>query len=207
VYTACWVAFTALSLGIAVGRRHELELWSRAYVRFLTAPWKLATFAVAWTSFTLIAPYTGDPTWDYVDATFMSALTFVTSPWALGVLVRVWRGRVPRWQCAPAAALWLFSSSWLYDAYVWARDGRYPATWASNLIASSVLYFCAGSLWSLEARPGRGVTFAFLESEWFAPRSNVRSVRLWVGIAFFAAFVAAMMSPFLLELWSRLGDG
>lgn len=95
------------------------------------------------------------------------------------------------------------SASWLYDAYIWARDGRYPVTWSSNLVASSVLYACAGLLWSLSTRPGRPVTFAFLEANWLLEAGG-GSPRMWFWIAVFVVFVVAVMSPFLLEVWDRM---
>lgn len=209
IYVACWLLFSLIQLVVFVRRRSQLALFSRQYVRFLSRPWKLTTFVVALAAFVVIAPYSGDPTWDYVDATFMSVLTFATAPWALGVMVRAARGRVARWQVGPAAGAWLLSCSWLYDAYIWARDGQYPPTWASNLVASSVLYACAGLLWSLTLRAERGVTFAFLEPEWFADDTLAGSapasrgvLLLWISL--FVVFVAAIMSPFLLETWDRV---
>jgi hypothetical protein len=57
-----------------------------------------------------------------------------------------------------AACLWLFSASWSYDLYRFARDGQYPATWSENLLASSILYALAGLLWNLEWATERGMT-------------------------------------------------
>ncbi len=37
------------------------------------------TFVLAAAGITTIAPYTSDPTWDYVDAAFMSVLAFATA--------------------------------------------------------------------------------------------------------------------------------
>jgi hypothetical protein len=34
--------------------------------------------------------------------------------------------------------------------YLWMRDGHYPVTWWANLLASSVLYLCAGLFWNLD---------------------------------------------------------
>ncbi len=51
--------------------------------------------------------------------------------------------------------------------------GRYPPTWLSNLLVSSVLYVLAGLFWNLECIPGRGVVFAFMEEKW--PGAETRS--------------------------------
>ncbi len=72
-----------------------------------------------------------------------------------------------------AVNAWLFSASWSYDGYQWVRHGRYPPTWLSNLVVSSVLYALAGLFWNLERIPGRGVVFAFMEDKW--PRAETRS--------------------------------
>jgi hypothetical protein len=204
VYTALWSAFSLLAIAAAVWRRSEVVLFTRQYYRFLAQPWKLSIFGVAWAGFVLMAPYTGDPTWDWFDATFMSVLTFWSSPWAVGVLVRSVQGRSARWQIAPALALWLLSASWLYDAYVWWRDGFYPPTWDSNLVASSVLYVCAGLLWSLTPHAQRGVSLAFLEASWPNSEQRANGKWLWLTAGGFVLFVCAMMSPFLIELWDRV---
>ncbi len=99
------------------------------YWRFLARPWKLTTFAVAAAGLIVIAPYTGDPTWDHVDAAFMSILAFGTAPWAVETLYRAVRDRVPRRQTFVALCVWLFSASWSYDLYLLVRDGHYPVTW------------------------------------------------------------------------------
>ncbi len=66
--------------------RNTLILFQPRYRRFLQSGWKLGTFVIAVLAMTIMAPYTGDPTWDYVDASFMSVLTFLTAPWAVGTL-------------------------------------------------------------------------------------------------------------------------
>jgi hypothetical protein len=68
--------------------KDRLELFQRPYLHFLLVPWKVAASAMV-----LIAPYTGDPTWDAVDASFMSALAFTTAPWAVGTIYRWLCGR------------------------------------------------------------------------------------------------------------------
>ena len=103
----------------------------------------------------MIAPYTGDPTWDYFDALMMSVLTFTTAPWAVGTLYRALRRKADVAQAYVALCALLFSASWCYDIYLVFRDGIYPATWRANFAASSILYLLAGMLWSLEWRPAR----------------------------------------------------
>lgn len=121
---------------------------------------------VATAGLILIAPYTGDPTWDYLDASFMALLTYITAPWSIGVLYKVVRRQCPIWQAYAAICIWLFSASWSYDLYLLLRDGYYPITWFSNIFASSVLYISAGLLWNLEYIPSRGVIFGFMDTRW-----------------------------------------
>jgi len=45
-------------------------------------------FLIALSAIVILAPYTGDPTWDYFDAAFMSILTYITAPWSVGTLFR-----------------------------------------------------------------------------------------------------------------------
>ncbi|MGE5491154.1 MAG: hypothetical protein ACM31P_07750 [Actinomycetota bacterium] len=48
------------------------------------AAWATACLAAA--LITLVAPYTGDGTWDYTDSIFMSFSCFATAPWVVAVL-------------------------------------------------------------------------------------------------------------------------
>ncbi len=204
-YVAAWSLVCAIAVVVAYRVRRELP--GRAYLRFLARPWKLALFAIALTGFVIVAPWSGDPTWDRVDATFMSVLTFGTAPWSIGVLVRALRGQAGRSGAAlayVAVATWWFSASWSYDLYILLRDGFYPGAWWSNAIASSVLYVAAGMLWSLDAREGGGATFAFLEPEW--PPTKVRPAgRVAVLAAVLVAIVVAMMAPFFAEALRAAG--
>jgi hypothetical protein len=204
LYTVCWTLFEVGALGLGVRHRRALLLCQREYWVLLARPWSLGTFAVALLGFMVLAPYTGDPTWDWVDAGFMSLLTFTTGPYALGVLVRTARGQEEKWQLWPAVAIWLLSASWLYDAYIWWRDGYYPPTWWSNLLASSILYLAGGAFWSLTVRPGRGLTFAFLEPQWLDASKEKLSGRMLLAVVLGVLLVVGMMMPFLLEVWDRL---
>lgn len=171
------------------------------YPRFLWVPWKLATFSIAAIGLIIIAPYTGDPTGDHSDAAFMSVLTFLTAPWAVGVLVKTLRRQLPVHQALVAACVWFFSASWSYDGYLLIRDGAYPVTWLVNLLASSVLYVSGGLFWSLDWRSDRGVLFAFVEADWpQAPSGPVFNRILWLASTFMV-LVALMLLPFL---WPQL---
>ncbi len=79
LYTTLWITACLIAAAVAVVQRRRIELFDRAYWRFLARPWRLTTFLVAAVSLIVVAPYTGDPTWDYVDATFMSVLALQKS--------------------------------------------------------------------------------------------------------------------------------
>jgi len=170
------------------------SLTEPGYARFLGAPWKLVTFAISGIGITVVAPYTGDPTWDYYDAAFMAVLTFATAPWATGTLYLAFRGKSGVRQAYVAACLWMFSASWSYDLYLLMRDGEYPNTWLPNIPASSVLYCAAGLLWNLDWRQGRGATFAFLEPGWprVAPQAGFGRVA-WIALPFMAIAAASIL--------------
>lgn len=153
-YTAGWVSICLLAAKTALRKRAGLGLFSRDYALFLFRPWKLATFALSGGSLVLLAPCAGDPSWDRVDALFMSVLTFATAPWAVGVLRSFRRGQADRALADAALCVGLFSSTWSYDLYLYCRDGVYPATWLGNLFVGPALYAAAGVFWSLEPREG-----------------------------------------------------
>jgi hypothetical protein len=165
-YLLAWGSACLIAVGIFIWRFRACDMTHRAYWRFLLQPWKVASFALAASGLMVLAPYTGDPTWDYCDAAFMSLLAFATAPWAVGVLYQALRGQRALWEVYLALCVWMFSASWSYDLYLLLRDGQYPATWDVNIAASSVLYLCAGLLWNLEYRPGQGVLFAFMDERW-----------------------------------------
>jgi hypothetical protein len=168
-YLFCW-AFACLIASVLYIRDKSAYALSHAnYWRFIFIRWKIITFLIASTGMTVIAPYTGDPTWDYVDAAFMSVLTFLTAPWSVGTLYKMVKKELSLKQGFVAACLWMFVASWSYDLYILIRDGEYPMTWFANIFASSALYFMAGLLWNLEYRPKRGVIFSFMEADWPTP--------------------------------------
>lgn len=196
LYLVAWSLACMLALLLFLRRPAGFVICSRKYWRFLGARWKLLTFAAGAGLITGVAPYTGDPTWDYVDGAFMSVLCFVTAPWAVGVLYLRTQGRVTWTETYVAVCAWLFSASWSYDLYLLLRDGFYPATWHANLLASSVIYLSAGLFWNLEWQAGRGVVFGFLMPDWpAAPHASWR-------IALYAAiFAVPAIAAVLVFMW------
>lgn len=200
VYIALWGAACLIAAALYVRDRRAFALSRAAYWRFLGRPWKLVTFAIAATGFTVIAPYTRDPTWDYVDALFMSVLAFTTAPWVVGAIYKAVKGELPGKQAYVGLCLGLFSASWSYDLYLLMRDGYYPVTWLANLFASSVLYTCAGLFWSLDWQPEKRLTLAFTEPEWPAASTGPVFRRVvWPAML----FMAVVGFTILLFLWQQ----
>lgn len=154
-YLFSWIVFCFFNFYFLIKNPSEFTLTSTPYLKFLLRPWKIVTFIVAMLGIILIAPYTGDPTWNYIDAALMSILTFVTAPWSIGTLYRCIKYKALNKSIILAVCLWMFSASWSYDLYLLLRDGYYPYTWFSNIFASSILYVCAGLFWNLDWRMNR----------------------------------------------------
>jgi hypothetical protein len=197
IYMAAWIACCVAAAVVFLRRPSRYAIARREYWRYLAEPWKLLTFAVATTGMVLIAPYTGDHTWDYFDAAFMSVMTFATASWSVGVLYLLIRRRVPADHAFIAFTLWMFSASWSYDAYILAKSGAYPATWWSNIVLSSVMYLCAGLMWNLQWQRGVGVTFGFLQPGWPQPSEDASFRKLaWFAVPFMI-LVAGIIAQFL----------
>lgn len=204
-YVALWAALCLGAVAVGFRERGAIALFTRAYWRFLCQPWKLLTFALAATGLTFIAPYTGDPTWDHVDALFMAVFTFTTAPWSIGVLYKVARRQLPGRQAYVALCVLFFSASWSYDLYLLLRDHRYPITWAANLIASSCLYTAAGLFWNLAWTEARGQGFAFWEPAWPAVGYESRFDKLVLPALGFMAVVGLPMLVFIVPYLARGG--
>jgi hypothetical protein len=197
-YTACWTTACLVAITVYIKDRDTYAFSHADYWHFLLKRWKIITFVLAATGLTVIAPYTGDPTWDYFDALFMSFLTFLTAPWAVGVLYKAIKKELPRKQAFVAACIWMFSASWSYDLYLLMRDGVYPETWLPNIFASSTLYVSAGLLWNLDWRREKGVFFSFMERDWPVPsKEPVFRRLLWFALVFMI-LAAAVILPFVL---------
>jgi hypothetical protein len=185
-----------LAFAWALTRRSVLRERYRGYLRFLLVPWKLGTFAVALAGITLIAPYTGDPYWDYTVAAVMALGSFFTAPWALAVFYRAPKGIAPLSDVAFAACAWLFTASWSYDGWNFLRFGEYPLTWAANLPASSLLYLMAGLFWSFDHRAGKP-QISFAQPEWPRPSSPGAFLRLLPWCAPMMALVSYLIVGFV----------
>lgn len=199
IYTIVWGLACLLAIALLVRGRSRIELFDRRYWLTLSPLWKIAVAVVATVGFALMAPYTGDPTWDYIDATYMSVLTVATAPWSVAIIWRFIRGRRDGVKLYLALCLWMFSSSWSYDLYLVLRDGFYPLTWLPNIFASSLLYFLAGMLWSLEWREGRGTTLVFLEDDWPAGRPAGTQTRLLLYTLPLIVMVVVLMAQFVID--------
>jgi hypothetical protein len=170
-YTVAWVSFCLIAVLILVLDRKPLVLECREYWRFLSVPWKLFLFVPAFFFVTFAGRFTNDESWDFGTGSGMAILTFLTAPWAIGLIYQVLVGRRPIRYLVVAIALLLFSSSWFYDAYLLWRDGVYTPRWAGNLMLSPFIYAAAGMLWNLEARDRGdfhqpGVRFSFAKEDW-----------------------------------------
>ncbi len=199
VYICLWSTACVVAIVLYVKDRKTYAISQPEYRRFIFKPWKIITFLIAATGLTLVAPYTGDPTWDYCDSIVMSVLTFFTAPWAVGVAYRTCRGVLPKRQAYVAACVWLFSVSWFYDTYILLRDGEYTPLWLPNLFASSALYAFAGLLWNLDWRPHRGTIFAFMEDGRPNPVQGRTFHRIVVPALVFMILVFLMVLFFLVD--------
>jgi len=104
-YLILWGLACVVAVVLMIRLRTTLELFQRTYWAGLLQDWKIVSFLVAATGLVIIAPYTGDPTWDYVDATFMSLLTYATAPWVVGTCYLTIRGMSRYLQTYMGAAL------------------------------------------------------------------------------------------------------
>ena len=131
----------------------------------LSEPWKFITFIIATSIITFVAPYSGDPTWDYVDSIIISVLTYTLAPWALAVIVRSVSRR--DWSGKLFVAFCMFMVPiWAYDLYILIRDQIYPLTWLSNIPLSGAIVISAGLFWNLTWKENNGASFAFTDENW-----------------------------------------
>jgi hypothetical protein len=197
-YIATWATACVIALVLMRQNYKSIILFQKNYRDFLKIKWKLTTFIIATSAFVILAPYTGDPTWDYFDAAFMSILTFITAPWSVGTLFRFIKRQEKLKIAYIAVCAWMFSASWSYDIYLVFRDGEYPNTWLPNIFASGVLYASAGLFWNLEYREGRGVIFGFMENDWPNTNGSTGFNKILFYAIPFMILAAAVFIPFFI---------
>jgi hypothetical protein len=198
VYIACWASACLIALVLFLRAPSTFRIAQRRYWHFITQPWKLASFLVSGGIITFIAPYTGDPTWDRVDGLFMSVFCYASAPWAVAVIYEFARRKATVTELYVAVIAWLFTASWSYDIYLVWRDGDYPLTWAPNIVASSLIYICAGLFWNLEWVAGRGVIFSFMRENWPSRPAVFAPWRLLLPAFIFATPLIASILLFML---------
>ena len=199
IYLAIWFCLCLFAVYLTIRKRAEIGYFSPVYWRYLLQPWKVVTFLVALAAFNLAAPFSGDPTWDYVDSTFMSVLTYTTAPWAVGIIYKSLLGKASRVQLYVAVCSALFSFSWSYDLYLLLRDGAYTTLWLANLYVSSLVYIAAGLMWNLIWIEGRGVIFGFMADDWPITDSEHKLSKIMFYIIPFALLVGVLIAAFIIE--------
>ena len=197
VYLGSWSLACFIAIFLMFKLRHELDLFQKTYWNGLFQSWKLSTFLIATAGLTLIAPYSGDWSWDYVDAIFMSVFTYTSAPWVLGTLFLAIKRKRNFATAYIAICLWMFSASWSYDLYILIRDGSYPMTWFANIFASSSLYLAAGFFWNLEYIKDRGVVFGFMEANWPSISSERKFKKVALYALLFMLIPTVIIVPFL----------
>jgi hypothetical protein len=196
-----WIGLCLIAAFLIVKHPGFFPFSSKKYWGFVFQPWKVTTFFMAVIPMTLLAPYSGDPTWDYYDAIFMSVLTYITAPWSIGILFRFVRGQAKFLQFYVAMCLWFFSASWSYDGYIYLRDGIYPGTWWSNIVLSSALYIPAGLMWNLAWSQTSKAHFAFSTEGWYESSYHNRGfLKLILWMLPFVLLAVGLILPFAWDL-------
>ena len=200
IYLSAWIFACFIAVVLMILQRHQLSLFSLDYIHYISQPWKFITFVIATTGMMVIAPYTGDVTWDYFDAFFMAFFTWYSAPWVLGIIYKTLIGKAKFSVLYIALCCWLFSASWSYDLYILLTSGDYPVTWWSNLALSSVLYVCAGLMWNLEYWQPEGMKFGFMRDSWPVKLEQNKIAKImWFSLPFMI-LVAALILSFVMPI-------
>lgn len=206
-YTGLWGACCLVAAVLLIRERQRTALLRAGYWRNLISPWKLATASLAGGLLVGLAPYANDPSWDRVDAGFMSVLTFATAPWSVATLYRTSRGMESKAQGFAAACVLLFTATWSYDLYLFLRDGHYPETWLGNLVVGPLLYAAAGLFWNLHWSEARGVHLAFRDPAWPDVNAGIGLRRVLLPALILMALAAAAFIPYLWPFFRALAFG
>src|SRR4051812_23495483 len=85
-YLFAWLAACLAALIVAIGERQKLQAEWPLYRQYLFMRWKLALFLPALLFVTFAGRFTNDETWDVISGGGMSIATFLTAPWAIGII-------------------------------------------------------------------------------------------------------------------------
>ncbi len=201
IYTVLWVILCIIALATFIKERRSFPLFFGNYWRFIFTPWKIVTFLIAVAGLIFVASRVSAPDLDRFNAVSMAALTFLTAPLVVGVIYRAFNVQWSLGQFFGACCIWLFCSSWVFDAYILVKDGQYPIMWPIYMLGTLGLYVLGGLFWNLDWKPGRGTTFAFMEGDWPMPQSQPVFLKI-VGMALL--FMVAVSALFLLFFWGEL---
>ena len=164
VYMLCWLLAIILAFNMSI--QYKISLYSKLYYKYITQKWKVVSFLGGTSLMVLPARYSGDVTWTYTDALIMSILTYITAPWAVGIVYKFIRNDISFKHLSIALCFALFSFSWVYDIYIYMTLGFYPSTWSSNMALSMPMYILAGMVWNLGYTKTSGIFFGFMKVNW-----------------------------------------
>jgi hypothetical protein len=170
-YLIAWVLLCVFAVASFL-RDKTLCAMVPPYLNYLFQPWKVALFAPAGLFVTFAGQFAWDDSWDVVTGAGMSILTFLTAPFAAGLMFKVLQGAAPARHWVIAVTVGMFSASWFYDGWLLLRDGHYSAMWLPNLLLSPFLYALAGLLWNLEVDGQGNASLGFMRADW--PKSAGR---------------------------------
>ena len=194
VYMFCWIILFVYALHLSLV--YKISLYSKEYFKYITHKWKVWLFILATCFITALAPISGDPTWDYVDSIFMSTLTYLTAPWAIGTIYKTLKTKKNYAVMYVAVCFAMFSSSWSYDAWMLYVLGMYPLTWVSNIPLSLGMYVLAGMVWNLSWVKNEGVVFAFRKTNWLKMDSQFKY--LWGYVSVLSSVVFIELTSFII---------
>jgi hypothetical protein len=192
VYMYIWTALCIVAVIVALQQRRNIELFQKEYWIFLTQPWKVILFIMATTCWTIAAPYSSDPTWDYTDAVFISLFTYATAPWCIGAVYKHYKSFSTMYL---ALCITMFSVCWSYELYVLIRYGYYPETWLINIPLSIPIYVLAGMTWNLCW--DHEVTFAYKREKWFDNKNDF--VKIFPALSAFSLIVTSVIIAFVAQ--------
>lgn len=117
------------------------------YVIELRRPWKLVTFSVGMLWLFYGAQNYGIADWDIGISIIMGGLTYLCAPWSVYIILNAARYRPAGWLWHIVAALVaaLLVVDWVYWVYHTIMGNEMYRL--ENFVASSALYFLAGTVW------------------------------------------------------------